>query len=187
VVQAYQQCLPQVKLYGPTNFSPIINHVAQFGKQARQQETASVSLSSIFRSCFWSLSSYQTETTWTRSVLPSPPHTRYQSFCCFCFSAAILCSADHHRRSDHRHGWDAQRHRQRLPPAHVHHHRWRRGGRLQFHGVPGRGRWELTLPCRRGGHARHRAVRALQAVPKCKRHHSAASLQACATWASLMS
>uniref|UniRef100_A0A3Q3WEB0 Copine-3 n=1 Tax=Mola mola TaxID=94237 RepID=A0A3Q3WEB0_MOLML len=26
VVQAYQQCLPQVKLYGPTNFSPIINH-----------------------------------------------------------------------------------------------------------------------------------------------------------------
>uniref|UniRef100_A0A8D3DHE7 Copine-3 n=1 Tax=Scophthalmus maximus TaxID=52904 RepID=A0A8D3DHE7_SCOMX len=26
VVGAYQQCLPQVKLYGPTNFSPIINH-----------------------------------------------------------------------------------------------------------------------------------------------------------------
>ncbi|XP_054478897.1 copine-3-like isoform X2 [Anoplopoma fimbria] len=41
VVQAYQQCLPQVKLYGPTNFSPIINHVAHFGRQAIQQETAS--------------------------------------------------------------------------------------------------------------------------------------------------
>uniref|UniRef100_A0A8D0D9H8 Copine-3 n=1 Tax=Sander lucioperca TaxID=283035 RepID=A0A8D0D9H8_SANLU len=41
VVQAYQQCLPQVKLYGPTNFSPIINHVANFGLQALQQETAS--------------------------------------------------------------------------------------------------------------------------------------------------
>ncbi|XP_030253694.1 copine-3-like isoform X1 [Sparus aurata] len=41
VVQAYQQCLPQVKLYGPTNFSPIINHVAQFGRQAMQQQTAS--------------------------------------------------------------------------------------------------------------------------------------------------
>ncbi|XP_029313216.1 copine-3-like isoform X2 [Cottoperca gobio] len=41
VVQAYQQCLPQVKLYGPTNFSPIVNHVAQFGRQAMQQETAS--------------------------------------------------------------------------------------------------------------------------------------------------
>ncbi|XP_070784065.1 copine-3-like isoform X2 [Enoplosus armatus] len=41
VVQAYRQCLPQVKLYGPTNFSPIINHVAHFGRQAIQQETAS--------------------------------------------------------------------------------------------------------------------------------------------------
>ncbi|XP_070841678.1 copine-3-like isoform X2 [Chaetodon trifascialis] len=41
VVQAYQQCLPQVKLYGPTNFSPIINHVAHFGRQALQQKTAS--------------------------------------------------------------------------------------------------------------------------------------------------
>ncbi|XP_070708665.1 copine-3-like isoform X2 [Pempheris klunzingeri] len=41
VVQAYQQCLPQVKLYGPTNFSPIINHVAHFGRQALEQPTAS--------------------------------------------------------------------------------------------------------------------------------------------------
>ncbi|XP_058478346.1 copine-3-like isoform X1 [Solea solea] len=41
VVQAYQQCLPQVKLYGPTNFSPVINHVAHFGRQALQQQTAS--------------------------------------------------------------------------------------------------------------------------------------------------
>ncbi|XP_041670576.1 copine-3-like isoform X1 [Cheilinus undulatus] len=41
VVQAYQQCLPQVRLYGPTNFSPIINHVACFGRQAIQQNTAS--------------------------------------------------------------------------------------------------------------------------------------------------
>ncbi|XP_076617445.1 copine-3-like isoform X2 [Chaetodon auriga] len=41
VVQAYQQCLPQVKLYGPTNFSPIINHVAHFGRQALQQKAAS--------------------------------------------------------------------------------------------------------------------------------------------------
>ncbi|XP_034998530.2 copine-3-like isoform X1 [Hippoglossus stenolepis] len=41
VVQAYRQCLPQLKLYGPTNFSPIINHVANFGRQALQQKTAS--------------------------------------------------------------------------------------------------------------------------------------------------
>ncbi|KAM6900413.1 copine-3-like [Xenentodon cancila] len=41
VAFAYQQCLPQVKLYGPTNFSPIINHVARFGQQAIQQQAAS--------------------------------------------------------------------------------------------------------------------------------------------------
>lgn len=43
VVEAYRVCLPQIKLYGPTNFSPIINHVACFAKQALQQTTASVS------------------------------------------------------------------------------------------------------------------------------------------------
>lgn len=42
VVQAYRQCLPQVKLWGPTNFSPVINHVACFGRQALQQNVASV-------------------------------------------------------------------------------------------------------------------------------------------------
>uniref|UniRef100_A0A3P9NLQ5 Copine 3 n=1 Tax=Poecilia reticulata TaxID=8081 RepID=A0A3P9NLQ5_POERE len=41
VIFAYQQCLPQVKLYGPTNFAPIINHVAHFGREALQQQTAS--------------------------------------------------------------------------------------------------------------------------------------------------
>uniref|UniRef100_A0A8C7YY33 Copine-3 n=1 Tax=Oryzias sinensis TaxID=183150 RepID=A0A8C7YY33_9TELE len=41
VIAAYQQCLPQIRLYGPTNFSPIINHVAQFGRQALEQQTAS--------------------------------------------------------------------------------------------------------------------------------------------------
>ncbi|XP_034027652.1 copine-3-like isoform X2 [Thalassophryne amazonica] len=41
VAHAYQLCLPQVRLYGPTNFAPIINHVAQFGGQAMMQQTAS--------------------------------------------------------------------------------------------------------------------------------------------------
>ncbi|KAL7373822.1 hypothetical protein ABVT39_014935 [Epinephelus coioides] len=41
VLHAYQLCLHKVRLYGPTNFSPIINHVAHFGQQAMQQETAS--------------------------------------------------------------------------------------------------------------------------------------------------
>ncbi|XP_055459162.1 copine-3 isoform X2 [Psammomys obesus] len=31
----------QIKLYGPTNFSPIINHVARFAASATQQQTAS--------------------------------------------------------------------------------------------------------------------------------------------------
>lgn len=43
-MEAYRVCLPQIKLYGPTNFSPIINHVACFAKQALQQTTASVSI-----------------------------------------------------------------------------------------------------------------------------------------------
>ena len=30
VIEAYRRCLPQIQLYGPTNFSPTINHVARF-------------------------------------------------------------------------------------------------------------------------------------------------------------
>lgn len=41
VVAAYQQCLPQLKLWGPTNFAPIINHVACFARQAIRQNVAS--------------------------------------------------------------------------------------------------------------------------------------------------
>ncbi|XP_072234853.1 copine-3-like isoform X2 [Leuresthes tenuis] len=41
VVQAYQQCLPQVKLWGPTNFAPIIKHVTYFASQALHQNMAS--------------------------------------------------------------------------------------------------------------------------------------------------
>ncbi|XP_029467995.1 copine-1-like isoform X5 [Rhinatrema bivittatum] len=41
IVDAYRQALPQVRLYGPTNFSPIINHVAKFAAAATQQKNAS--------------------------------------------------------------------------------------------------------------------------------------------------
>ncbi|XP_035158663.3 copine-1 isoform X5 [Callithrix jacchus] len=41
IVDAYRQALPQVRLYGPTNFAPIINHVARFAAQAAHQGTAS--------------------------------------------------------------------------------------------------------------------------------------------------
>ncbi|XP_068811466.1 copine-2 isoform X2 [Struthio camelus] len=40
IVQAYSACLPHIRFYGPTNFSPIINHVARFAAQATQQEFA---------------------------------------------------------------------------------------------------------------------------------------------------
>ncbi|KAK6185840.1 hypothetical protein SNE40_007986 [Patella caerulea] len=38
VVQAYMNCITQVQLYGPTNASPIINHVARFAAAAQQEE-----------------------------------------------------------------------------------------------------------------------------------------------------
>ncbi|XP_051916862.1 copine-2 isoform X2 [Hippocampus zosterae] len=40
IAQAYSACLPQIRFYGPTNFAPIINHVARFAAQALQQEKA---------------------------------------------------------------------------------------------------------------------------------------------------
>lgn len=51
VVQAYQQCLPQLKLWGPTNFSPIIRHVSCFAQQALRQNTASVRSQKSERKC----------------------------------------------------------------------------------------------------------------------------------------
>lgn len=42
IVAAYQNCIRQVQLYGPTNVSPIINHVVRFAEQAAKENTASV-------------------------------------------------------------------------------------------------------------------------------------------------
>lgn len=43
LVQAYQACIQSVQLYGPTNISPIINHVAHFAHEAAHSQTATVS------------------------------------------------------------------------------------------------------------------------------------------------
>lgn len=43
IVDAYRMVLPQIRLYGPTNFSPIINHVARIAAGAAQQPNAAVS------------------------------------------------------------------------------------------------------------------------------------------------
>ena len=40
-------CIQQVQLYGPTNFSPIIYHVAKFGEVARNEPGPSVCTSCI--------------------------------------------------------------------------------------------------------------------------------------------
>ncbi|XP_044778049.1 copine-2 isoform X3 [Neomonachus schauinslandi] len=40
IAQAYSACLPHIRFYGPTNFSPIVNHVARFAAQATEQQTA---------------------------------------------------------------------------------------------------------------------------------------------------
>ncbi|KAK2821390.1 hypothetical protein Q7C36_020733 [Tachysurus vachellii] len=40
IIQAYRSVLPQLRLYGPTNFSPIINHVARIAATAAQQPNA---------------------------------------------------------------------------------------------------------------------------------------------------
>lgn len=41
IVLAYQNCIRQVHLYGPTNVAPIINHVIRFAEQAAKESTAS--------------------------------------------------------------------------------------------------------------------------------------------------
>lgn len=41
VVAAYQACLRQITLWGPTNVAPIINHVAKFASEALNQNKAS--------------------------------------------------------------------------------------------------------------------------------------------------
>lgn len=47
-MEAYRIVLPQIRLYGPTNFSPIINHVARIAAGAAQQTNAAVSNSVSF-------------------------------------------------------------------------------------------------------------------------------------------
>jgi len=41
-VAAYQNCIRQVQLYGPTNVAPIIHHAIRFAEQAAKEPTASV-------------------------------------------------------------------------------------------------------------------------------------------------
>lgn len=40
ILEAYKACISKIQLYGPTNFSPIIYHVARFAMQAQQEHSA---------------------------------------------------------------------------------------------------------------------------------------------------
>lgn len=35
VLEAYRNCIRQVQLHGPTNFAPVVNHVARFAASYR--------------------------------------------------------------------------------------------------------------------------------------------------------
>lgn len=45
MVEAYQNCLPKIQLYGPTNVSPIINRIAKLAAGDGNIKDASVSVS----------------------------------------------------------------------------------------------------------------------------------------------
>jgi len=46
ILSAYQMCIGQIALHGPTNFAPIIYHVAQFAAAAKNEPTPKVCCSS---------------------------------------------------------------------------------------------------------------------------------------------
>ena len=48
ILSAYQMCISQVQLYGPTNFAPIIYHVAQFAAAAKSEPVPKVVLLTVY-------------------------------------------------------------------------------------------------------------------------------------------
>lgn len=44
ILDAYRVCISRIQLYGPTNFAPIIHHVAQFALASQKDRAATVSL-----------------------------------------------------------------------------------------------------------------------------------------------
>uniref|UniRef100_A0A3B5AZK4 Copine-3 n=1 Tax=Stegastes partitus TaxID=144197 RepID=A0A3B5AZK4_9TELE len=150
IVEAYRMVLPQLKLSGPTNFSPIINHVASIAASAAQANTASVSSN-------------------TENTRRKPTRNTQSEFDLRLFvSAAILRPPHPHRRRDHRLRPDQRRHRAGVAAAPVRHHRGRRAGRLQGHGASGRRQRRAEVDGRGGRRQRHRPVRPLQAVQRRK-------------------
>lgn len=52
VVEAYQNCLPKIQLYGPTNIAPIIQKVASSASEEMHTKEAMVRQRMRFWTCF---------------------------------------------------------------------------------------------------------------------------------------
>lgn len=52
VVEAYQNCLPKIQLYGPTNIAPIIQKVASSASEEMHTKEAMVRQRRRFWPCF---------------------------------------------------------------------------------------------------------------------------------------
>lgn len=54
ILEAYQNCIRQVQLWGPTNIAPIIHHVARFAQTAQAEEsTKGAAVSEIIHNFFF--------------------------------------------------------------------------------------------------------------------------------------
>uniref|UniRef100_A0A8D2A7L6 Copine-2 n=1 Tax=Sus scrofa TaxID=9823 RepID=A0A8D2A7L6_PIG len=86
IAQAYSACLPHIRFYGPTNFSPIINHVARFAAQATQQKTATQYFILLIITWVWVTPTSLPWSSWTGTAAHcAPTQGRRQP--------AILCSS----------------------------------------------------------------------------------------------
>jgi len=53
VLATYQSCIQSVELWGPTNFAPVIYHVAQFGLDAAKEGATKVRPHQEVLSCYF--------------------------------------------------------------------------------------------------------------------------------------
>ena len=55
IVQAYQACVRQIQLYGPTNVAPIINHIGKFAYNMIKGEQNLAKVMIMFHFCLFLL------------------------------------------------------------------------------------------------------------------------------------
>ncbi len=82
ILQAYHQTLASVQLYGPTNFSPVINHMARCVRETRERTD---------RQFFFIV-----ETTFVHAILESLFRNNIAMIWCFCRFAAAYRGGTHY-------------------------------------------------------------------------------------------